>query len=65
MTWGIDQRRILHGISAEIDTGQVVGLIGPNGCGKSSLIRCAAGLRAPDSGSIHLDGRDITAMRPR
>ncbi len=43
---------ILQDISFSISTGDRIGLIGPNGCGKSTLIRLLAGLEAPDSGTI-------------
>src|SRR4051812_24194710 len=48
----------LNGVTLEIPTG-LFGLLGPNGAGKSSLMRTIATLQEPDSGSIHLDGRDV------
>ena len=42
----------------------IVGLVGPNGAGKSTLFNAMSGWHAPDSGSIFLEGRDITHMRP-
>jgi len=51
-------------ISFSIQKGQALALLGPSGCGKSSVLRMIAGLLAPDSGQLVLDGVDITAMAP-
>ncbi len=50
--------------SVEVAAGSITGLIGPNGAGKSTLFNMVAGLYAPDSGAIALEGRDITGERP-
>src|ERR1700678_4493378 len=50
----------LSDMSLTLDRGQVHGIIGPNGAGKTTLFDCIAGLRPPTSGSIWLDGRDVT-----
>lgn len=55
---------ILHGVSASVGTGEIVTLIGPNGAGKSTLVKAVAGFVDVDSGSIRLDGRDITGVSP-
>lgn len=52
----------LGGVSLTIETGDFITVIGSNGAGKSTLLNCLAGCFFPDSGSIVLDGRDITAM---
>lgn len=51
-------------ISLSMDRGASLALLGPSGCGKSSVLRMIAGLLAPDSGSVVLDGTDITALPP-
>jgi branched-chain amino acid transport system ATP-binding protein len=43
---------------------EAVGIIGPNGAGKTTLFNLIAGGMSPDAGTIHLDGRDITSVRP-
>src|SRR5262249_58227789 len=48
--------------SAELRRGEIVGLIGPNGSGKTTTINLVAGALRPDSGSIMLDRRDIVGM---
>jgi urea transport system ATP-binding protein len=55
---------ILRGVDMEIGKGQVVALMGRNGVGKSTLLRTIMGLVRPRSGSVNLDGRDVTALRP-
>ncbi len=52
----------LKGVSFEVDEPQVVAIIGPSGAGKSTLIRCINRLVEPTSGSVILDGTDITAL---
>lgn len=53
------KRKILRGISAELDNTEVVGLLGPNGSGKTTLFYIIAGLLYPDSGDVSLDGHSI------
>jgi ABC-type sugar transport system ATPase subunit len=52
-------------VSLEIPDGELVVLVGPSGSGKSTLLRLIAGLEAPSSGRILLDGRDVTEMPPQ
>lgn len=57
-----DGREILKGINMEIPEGRLAVITGPNGSGKTTLARIIAGIEKPESGSILLDGRDITGM---
>lgn len=55
---------ILRNLSFEVPTGQVTALLGRNGVGKTTLLKCLMGLLPVKSGQIHFDGRDITAAPP-
>ena len=52
-----------NGVDLDVRAGEIHAIIGPNGAGKSTLIAQICGEIRPDSGSIHLDGRDVTALR--
>lgn len=54
-----DGRAVLCGIDLTIDRGAIVGVLGPNASGKSTLIKCVLGLVKPDEGVIHLDDEKI------
>ncbi|MCX7339530.1 MAG: ABC transporter ATP-binding protein [Hyphomicrobiales bacterium] len=53
---------ILKGISLAIEPGEAIGLVGPSGSGKSSLLMVMAGLERADSGSVLIEGVDLAAM---
>jgi len=55
--------RILHGVDLGIAAGEIVGLIGETGSGKTTLARAILGLVPVESGSIRLDGQDTTSLR--
>jgi branched-chain amino acid transport system ATP-binding protein len=52
----------LNGVSLHFDAGRVYGIIGPNGAGKTTLVNVLSGRLTPASGTIELEGRDITAV---
>jgi lipopolysaccharide export system ATP-binding protein len=54
------QRPVLLDVSIEVQRGEIVGLLGPNGAGKTTFFYIITGLIAADTGSISLDGHDIT-----
>lgn len=56
--------RVLRDISVHIDEGESIGLFGPNGHGKTTLLRTVSGLLQPTGGAITFDGNDIAARRP-
>src|SRR5436309_2253553 len=55
----------LDEVTLEVPAGSLTALLGPSGSGKSTLLRIIAGLEAPDSGAIQIDGRDVTSDRPQ
>src|SRR5437868_15413662 len=58
------QVRAVDGISFELEPGTLNVLLGPSGCGKSTTLRLIAGLDHADTGTIRIDGRDVTHLPP-
>jgi branched-chain amino acid transport system ATP-binding protein len=54
----------VNGVSFDVRKGEILGIIGPNGCGKSTLFNCILGQLTPTEGSVTLGGRDITGISP-
>lgn len=57
-------RRVVDQISLQVDQGEVVALIGPNGSGKTTLIRAASGVIPAETGTVLVEGHDISRMNP-
>ena len=57
-----DGQSVLTGISLEIHAGERVAILGPNGVGKTTLLKLLSGARSPSRGSILLDGRDLRSV---
>jgi ABC-type polar amino acid transport system ATPase subunit len=60
-----DRLEVLRGVSFEVGRGEVKVIIGPSGSGKSTLLRCLALLEPVDSGSVHLDGEQLSGVREK
>ena len=56
---------ILNDVNVQIEEGDFLVLVGPSGCGKSTLLNCIAGLEDITSGSIAIDGRNMTSVSPK
>ena len=54
----------LDDVTVEVEPGSVLGMVGPNGAGKTTLFNCLTGVVTPSSGSVSMDGNDITNLRP-
>jgi lipopolysaccharide export system ATP-binding protein len=55
-------RRVVNEVSIEVSAGEVVGLLGPNGAGKTTTFYMMVGLTRPDSGSVFLNGENVTTL---
>src|SRR6201998_4541824 len=54
--------RALDGLSINLAPGELVALLGPSGCGKTTALRIVAGFETADSGSVLVDGKDISSV---
>ncbi len=64
VTVRFDGSAAVDGASLEVGRGEVVAVLGPSGSGKTTLLRVVAGLQAPDSGRVLLDGVDLAGTAP-
>ncbi len=62
---GYGNKSILNGLSVALPAGKITALIGPNGCGKSTLLKCFSRLLTPESGTLRLQGDDISRLHGR
>lgn len=65
LSYSFGKQPILNGISLHVAQGSFTALLGPNGCGKTTLLRCIGGLLKPQKGSISLQDRDLRDYNPR
>lgn len=56
--------RVLDRVSLGVERGEMIALLGSSGCGKTTLLRSIAGFVIPESGTISIDGKDITRLPP-
>ena len=55
---------VVHDFELNIARGEFVSFLGPSGCGKTTTLRMVAGFEEPTSGTIRIDGKDVTHLRP-
>ncbi|MDO4230929.1 MAG: ABC transporter ATP-binding protein [Lautropia sp.] len=65
LVWKIGRKTIVDGVSFSARPGRLLGLLGPNGSGKTSLLRLLAGLKMPHAGHVQLEDKDIRAIPRR
>mgnify|MGYP001161247676 CR=1 FL=1 len=64
ITAGYERQRVLRNLSLEVPDGSAVGIIGPNGHGKSTLLKCISNLIRPFHGTIQFKGKSTIGLRP-
>lgn len=62
LTKRFGQRTVVRGVNIDVNAGEVVGLLGRNGAGKSTTFKMLTGIHRSDGGSVTLDGRDVTKL---
>ena len=62
ITKSFGHTEVIRDVSLDIEDGELVVFVGPSGCGKSTLLRLISGLDRPTSGTIAIDGRDVTRV---
>lgn len=58
-------KKILDDISLDVNQGDVLGILGINGAGKTTFIKCINNIFSPDSGTVKVNGKDISSMTPK
>jgi putative spermidine/putrescine transport system ATP-binding protein len=58
------QTQVVHDFNMAIEKGEFISFLGPSGCGKTTILRMIAGFEQPSGGTIHIDGKDQTRLKP-
>lgn len=62
LTKAFGERQVIRDLNLDVESGEVVGLVGPSGIGKSTTLNIVAGLMKPDSGEVKIDGNLVTRV---
>ncbi|PCJ62241.1 MAG: iron ABC transporter [Planctomycetota bacterium] len=62
LTYLINKNKILSNINCSINAGQIIAILGPNGSGKTTFLKCCAGLIKPSSGNISIQGESLSTL---
>ncbi|MCY4581780.1 MAG: ABC transporter ATP-binding protein [Chloroflexi bacterium] len=65
LSYSIEEKMLLDGVSLRVEQGRFVGIIGPNGAGKSTLLRSLSGILRHEHGGVSLEGADLRSMSSR
>lgn len=65
VTFRFGQREILYGLDLDVNRGEVLSVLGPNGCGKTTLLRCLSGILTPSGGSIWIGDDEVHTLSPQ
>ena len=65
ITLSLGGRSILRALNLKVAPGEIAGIVGPNGCGKTTLMRVLGGVLRPESGTVHLNGVNIAKLSRR
>ena len=65
LRFGYAGAEVLRGVDLDVNAGEVVAILGPNGVGKTTLLKCLNGLHSPNAGRIEIAGRDMAALTLR
>jgi len=65
VTYSYGDKEILHDITATVNDGDFCAILGPNGCGKTTLLRCIANLTKPKEGYISINDTPVSTLSPR
>lgn len=64
VSFSYGEHRVLNNVSFTAQPGEVIGLVGPNGTGKSTLMKCVLGMLSPADGGVSVEGIDVRSMKP-
>ena len=65
LSFSYGNRKVLEDISFDAEENQIISILGPNGTGKTTLLKCICNIHKPDSGSVMVDGRDVLTLNGR
>jgi len=63
LSFGYNSEKVLKNINVEAKSGEITGVIGPNAAGKSTLLKCIAGMLEPDKGNVFVNGNNVQKMQ--